>query len=1650
MQGSAAKLAADKAPAAERDERRPESRAEGGLAPGFDLAAQIRRLQRSIGNQATARLLAQLTTRPRPDRRPMEPVTERLGLSPDAQMSAQHLALQETSAFGTEPGSGARFGLRDFSSRGEGAGEHPVQHLREADDATEADAERLADRVSMSGSTAAAGPADAEPKGGKTDAPLSSLTRATRSAALPPDMAAAIAGPGQELDAGLRSFFEPRFGISLATVRVHTDAMAWHSAAARNARAYAFGPHLVFGRNQYAPDTNAGRALVSHELAHVAQQSALGQPFLGRRESGQPDEIVTELRPGLKQHSGRGYTELEIGGRGWVRLEWNPAHRDTPKIEIVVNESADTEAVGLRITADFDVNAKLDRSVEDAGDEIFKAHFYRLFSYDFRFPGTLQVNTAASDPGSLAPNKKDFQRTKLPYRAREFYKPEINPEFPQDRPLIPPTPDLLDPLKDSPNPNKAPDERQSEIKEQEQQEVIRGQPAFATRAEMEAYIKQHPNESFIGIETTYGRFVARQIDEDELQRLATVVRSDAEDLPEVAWDAERRRSGWRITGIYQNGRLVDLHQFAESYYSDQFLASSGAPGDFEEAEVYRIGEHSFGRKSLTHDAALARWAQLDTMTSSQVFLLDTEPKHRFVLLRVSGVGHTHDIDQRYFHGRDEFFQSVVRFADTGANEVELYNRFASTDDIRYYLYANSDRERNNPAFVEALRKHGALAQAVSRAIYNEVQVRAQNLALQRIVAGAEQLRPFAEDAERMRVFVLGFPQLDEQKRKDAVAFIGVPEGLRSHVIEILSDRGNATRVALGLEGSVTVEELEIRGSGRFTHLEKVPHTYRVSLDLLMGWAQDTVTGLEQAAEQLRNGEVWALWLEGELGDTIRAQVYREFGFHLLDPKRFPHRDETSGWFPDPLDPGPLAFSSLAEQMYANRVHHIANDERVIRVLKVTALVVVTIVLILVAEEIGAVVAGYLFAEGSAAFVATELVVSGTVFTALEEVRTRALEGHWDSVGEVVGHAAINIATFGAFRFLNTLLAAGARSFVAGLIGEEAFTASRGAQRAAGALRITGIGAASLGIGIVQRLASGQGFSSTGDFALFAYENLLSVALLEGASVLSRPLMASGRMWARSQRLGAYEIEITNLQGDVARLQRNLVSTLLRPQASARDAPGLTEETTKLLQTQRDLCTKLRENFRNRGDAKALEAEAGQELADIEGALTGIEQAKFLTEQRIVPVEGSESVFTYEGGAAGVERFRQYYGADRVHVAEDGSIRVEVPGLETRELVFVPAENVKAPAGTGGAPKVPTLVEQQLALQTRQQALLSRASRLGVRHASLDAVRRLRPTQTTRPETLRSTEEAIIRAEREAGAAMDKLAKNILKNVGDRLGPGAIDQIRAGELSGISDTELADILWQARNLRRMGVAQYRALVFAARAGEPAIDFPKLLRTMRRGRFRVADRNFALETFAQLMELKVPGTRQMLADMSASTGKFRGGLFQMEVIRYIGGAERVASIEAPVEIGARIREYDITLRDGTRIECKDWESWEHADGLADQFERDVISLTGEKFTNPKGLRQVRYLFRLVDGKPVRPVTEIRSFLRARLERALTQRNADHDTRNAMLHEFDDFTDLVQAPNLQRTGGVPLPPIPIAPPSPALRKDEDEDENEDEGTE
>ena len=83
---------------------------------------------------------------------------------------------------------------------------------------------------------------------------------------------AATRGGGSPLPHSVQQTFAPRFGVSLASVRVHTGPRAAGAARDLQAKAFTTGNDIYFGAGQFRPDTQAGRRLLAHEVTHTIQQ----------------------------------------------------------------------------------------------------------------------------------------------------------------------------------------------------------------------------------------------------------------------------------------------------------------------------------------------------------------------------------------------------------------------------------------------------------------------------------------------------------------------------------------------------------------------------------------------------------------------------------------------------------------------------------------------------------------------------------------------------------------------------------------------------------------------------------------------------------------------------------------------------------------------------------------------------------------------------------------------------------------------------------------------------------------------------------------------------------------------------------------------------------------------------------------------------------------------------------------------------------------------------------------------------------------------------------------------------------------------------------------------------------------------------------
>lgn len=82
-----------------------------------------------------------------------------------------------------------------------------------------------------------------------------------------------IQNGGQRIPNNIRRPYEDHFGRDFTHVKIHTDNSAQQVNHSINARAYTLGSHIVFGTNQFQPQSKQGQHLLAHELTHVVQQS---------------------------------------------------------------------------------------------------------------------------------------------------------------------------------------------------------------------------------------------------------------------------------------------------------------------------------------------------------------------------------------------------------------------------------------------------------------------------------------------------------------------------------------------------------------------------------------------------------------------------------------------------------------------------------------------------------------------------------------------------------------------------------------------------------------------------------------------------------------------------------------------------------------------------------------------------------------------------------------------------------------------------------------------------------------------------------------------------------------------------------------------------------------------------------------------------------------------------------------------------------------------------------------------------------------------------------------------------------------------------------------------------------------------------------
>lgn len=106
---------------------------------------------------------------------------------------------------------------------------------------------------------------------------------------------------------------------NFASVRIHSNAQAAAAATGLQARAFTLGQDIAFSPGTYAPHTPAGRHLLTHELAHVVQQSRGGQV---PRPAGEPALESAAMAAATSVAQGR---PTHVAGASGIGIARDPA-----------------------------------------------------------------------------------------------------------------------------------------------------------------------------------------------------------------------------------------------------------------------------------------------------------------------------------------------------------------------------------------------------------------------------------------------------------------------------------------------------------------------------------------------------------------------------------------------------------------------------------------------------------------------------------------------------------------------------------------------------------------------------------------------------------------------------------------------------------------------------------------------------------------------------------------------------------------------------------------------------------------------------------------------------------------------------------------------------------------------------------------------------------------------------------------------------------------------------------------------------------------------------------------------------------------------------------------------------------------------------
>jgi hypothetical protein len=183
----------------------------------------------------------------------------------------------------------------------------------------------------------------------------------------------APSGGGRPMDGGVRAHMEHAFGADFSAVRVHEGPQA----PALGALAYTQGADIHFAPGAYAPDSQGGRQLLGHELAHVVQQ-AEGRVTATTQAKGVGINDDSALEREADDKGARAARGERVGGDAPVAVRGGGGG-SVQRYAFVAGAQVTNGASGLTPEMDAMVKDEVVRSYTDTAE--FKKHSTKSTDY---------------------------------------------------------------------------------------------------------------------------------------------------------------------------------------------------------------------------------------------------------------------------------------------------------------------------------------------------------------------------------------------------------------------------------------------------------------------------------------------------------------------------------------------------------------------------------------------------------------------------------------------------------------------------------------------------------------------------------------------------------------------------------------------------------------------------------------------------------------------------------------------------------------------------------------------------------------------------------------------------------------------------------------------------------------------------------------------------------------------------------------------------------------------------------------------------------------------------------------------------------------------------------------------------------------------